>query len=209
MKNLIILFILTTVGTSQLSAQSDKDQFTVQVDGLGCPFCAYGLEKKFKELKGVSQVKIDMETGVMTFQFPSDSPLSEDIVEKQVELAGYTPMWLEVKRADGTTSKRVNNSLDKAKDVVANSKAEMTIYGKCSMCKKRIEKTAIGVGGVASADWNQKSQVLKISYDKSQVSPEQIERKIAQIGHDTENYKAEDDVYKSLPACCKYKRKKA
>ncbi len=190
-------------------AQSSNDKFTVQVDGLGCPFCAYGLEKKFKELKAVTQVKIDMETGVMTFESPATSALDEEIVERQVELAGYTPMWLEVLRADGTKTKRVNDINEKAKNVVPNATAEMTIYGKCNMCKKRIERTAIGVGGVASAEWNQKKQLLVIKFDKNQVTPDQVEKKIASIGHDTEQFKAEDDVYKSLPACCKYKRKKA
>ena len=60
----IIAFLILGFATTETKAQSKKvDQFKVQVDGLGCPFCAFGLEKKFKELKGIKKVRIDIETG--------------------------------------------------------------------------------------------------------------------------------------------------
>ncbi len=202
------LLIQATVNNDLMAQSADKDHFTVQVDGLGCPFCAYGLEKKFKELKGIGQVKINMETGVMNFIFPSDQALSEEVVERQVELAGYTPMWIEVKRGDGTVTKKSLQSESAPSQFKANDKATMAVSGKCSMCKKRIERTALGVSGVTNAEWNQKKQELLIEFDNTVVSADDVERKIVAVGHDTQNFKAGDDVYKTLPACCKYKRKK-
>ena len=35
-----------------------------------------------------------------------------------------------------------------------------------------------------------------------------IQKKIAEVGHDTEKYSADDKVYENLPGCCHYKRKK-
>ena len=53
MKNLIkntsLLLILLMGFTLNAQNSKDRDSFEIQVDGLGCPFCAYGLEKKFKE----------------------------------------------------------------------------------------------------------------------------------------------------------------
>jgi mercuric ion binding protein len=77
------------------------DAFEVQVDGLGCPFCAYGLEKKFKEFKGIKDVKIDIETGDFSFQYPAEKSLSLIAVVQQVEKAGYTPMKTVITRANG------------------------------------------------------------------------------------------------------------
>ena len=75
-----------------MKAQSENmDTFSVEVQGMGCPFCAYGLEKKFKELKGIENIEIKIETGIMHFQYPSNTLQIED-VEKQVEKAGYTPV---------------------------------------------------------------------------------------------------------------------
>lgn len=105
MKNIILIIIsFSLLGTiTDLNAQSKTmDIFTVQVDGLGCPFCAYGLEKKFKEFKGIKKVKIEMETGVMSFEYPSKKRLEIKQVQKQVEKAGYTPVSVSIKRTDGS-----------------------------------------------------------------------------------------------------------
>ena len=105
MKNIILIVIsFSLFGTiTDLNAQSKTmDIFTVQVDGLGCPFCAYGLEKKFKEFKGIKKVKIEMETGVMSFEYPSKKRLEIKQVQKQVEKAGYTPVSVSIKRTDGS-----------------------------------------------------------------------------------------------------------
>lgn len=83
--------------------RSDTDRFTVRVDGMGCPYCAYGLEKKLKELpEAVSNIKVVMETGILTFAYPSSASLSLEQVSKQVDAAGYTAVRISVVRADGT-----------------------------------------------------------------------------------------------------------
>ena len=44
MKTIIIsIFSFLMLGSSLAFAQKSMDDFQVQVDGLGCPFCAYGL----------------------------------------------------------------------------------------------------------------------------------------------------------------------
>jgi len=104
----IIIFITLLMGLSfNTSAQSnkDKDQFEVKVDGLGCAFCAYGLEKTFKEIKGLKDIKIELETGVFTFTMPSSNPLTVDQVEKQVKDAGYTAVNTLITRSDGSIEK--------------------------------------------------------------------------------------------------------
>ncbi len=101
MKKVIILIVVMALGAFSVSAQKAYDQFEVQVDGLGCPFCAYGLEKKFKELKGIKEVKIDIETGDFTFIYPSEKALTLEDVKKQVEKAGYSPITSKVTRASG------------------------------------------------------------------------------------------------------------
>ena len=81
------------------------------------------------------------------------------------------------------------------------------VYGECGMCKNRIEKT-LKIEGVSFAEWNEESRLLTVAYDSSEISNEDIQKRIAAVGHDTEKFKAPDDVYKKLPACCKYGRKK-
>lgn len=71
---MIPLFMSFLLMSTVAFAQKPMDAFEVQVDGLGCPFCAYGLEKKFKEFKGIKEVKIDIETGDFSFAYPAEKP---------------------------------------------------------------------------------------------------------------------------------------
>jgi periplasmic mercuric ion binding protein len=82
------------------------------------------------------------------------------------------------------------------------------VYGNCGMCKKRIDKAAVGEG-VAKADWNVETKIMTITYDPSKTTNAAIQKKIAAVGHDTEKEKAADSVYNKLPGCCLYDRSKA
>lgn len=105
---LIIILSFFFFGISQTSFAQTKtmDQFTVKVHGLGCPFCAYGLEKKFKELKGIKKLKIEFETGTMTFKYPADKKMSTEQVAEQVDKAAYTATDVMIERADGKVEKK-------------------------------------------------------------------------------------------------------
>ncbi|AXT19068.1 copper chaperone [Flavobacteriaceae bacterium AU392] len=98
---IIMTLFLGLVSVSTIQAQKERDSFKIQVDGLGCPFCAYGLEKKFKEFKGIKNVAIDIETGDFTFTYPTEKKLTILQVEEQVKKAGYTPVTMKITRANG------------------------------------------------------------------------------------------------------------
>ena len=199
----ILLFLLG--GTNSLSAQkADRDNYTVMVDGLGCPFCAYGLEKKFKELKGVKGVKIDMETGQFDFTFPSDRPLSIEEVENQVDAAGYTAVKTTIKRIDGTVLKSEEKIKTLDEDALVTE--EIYVFGNCGMCKARIHKAGNELEAVASVSWDMDTKMLSVTYDSSKTSISDIEEKMAEVGHDTKNEKSASDVYEALPGCCQYDR---
>jgi len=80
------------------------------------------------------------------------------------------------------------------------------VSGNCESCKERIEK-AVKVEGVTKADWNMKTKVLTFVYDPSKVNVDNIQKRIAAVGHDTPKYKAANNVYNALPSCCKYRKK--
>ncbi len=206
MKNIIIIFLsIFLFGMNQsLNAQSkNMDAVTVQVDGLGCPFCAYGLEKKFKELKGIKKVKIEMETGIMDFEFPTEQQLSISKVEQQVEKAGYTPVSVVITRADGSVETTENNEV--ADDESDTKSLAFFVAGNCDMCKARIERAAKKVDGVQVANWNKETKQLTVEVIPT-VMQDEIASTVAQSGHDTKSAKADATTYKNLPGCCQYDR---
>ncbi len=81
------------------------------------------------------------------------------------------------------------------------------VWGECETCQAKIEKAA-KVDGVTKANWDKNTKILTLVYDPSKISNDDIQKKVAAVGYDTEKYKADDKVYAKLNACCKYERKK-
>lgn len=91
--------------------------------------------------------------------------------------------------------------------VFAGNKTEkIEVKGNCGMCESRIEKAVKAVDGVSKADWNKDTKILEVTFDDAKTSKDAIEKAVAKVGHDTPNYKADDEVYKNLPSCCHYDR---
>jgi periplasmic mercuric ion binding protein len=89
----------------------------------------------------------------------------------------------------------------------AEKKTEkVDVKGNCESCKIRIEKAAKSVDGVSKAKWDQNTKVLELTYENAKTDLTKIETAIAKVGHDTPLVKSSDDMYKKLPACCKYDR---
>ncbi len=82
------------------------------------------------------------------------------------------------------------------------------VSGVCSMCKKRIETAVYGLPGIKTANWDEDTQLLFVSYNSKKTSNDAIQKRIAGIGHDTEKYKATEKSYNTLHHCCRYREDK-
>ncbi|RMF28000.1 MAG: copper chaperone [Bacteroidetes bacterium] len=89
MKKTLAFLAALFVGSLALSAQSRTVE--VEVKGLSCPFCAYGLEKHFQELDGVRTVTIDIKKGLAILTLRDDATLTKDALAQTVRHAGFTP----------------------------------------------------------------------------------------------------------------------
>lgn len=88
-----------------------------------------------------------------------------------------------------------------------NAKHDVEINGNCEDCKKRIEKAAYSVSGVKSAVWDIDSHNLHLILNEEKASVTDVKKKIAAIGHDSNDIFATDVVYENLHHCCQYDRK--
>lgn len=199
MKNTIVIVLLLSA-MSALAAQ--PDQFYVKVNGLGCPSCAQGLEKKFRDVQGIKNLKVELETGQLTFSVPVELALTTEEVNNRVSKAGYTVVETKILRATGREELWVKTDKSKADPSTETFK----VYGNCGMCKTRIEKAAKSLDGVSEAEWDMETKLFKVTYDPAKVKLEEIHNKIAGVGHDTDKVKAKDEVYNTLHGCCKYDR---
>ena len=105
MKNVValapsILLLLLTVSPhpsfSQSKQQASRKYITLEVQGLACPFCAYGLEKKLKSLEGAENFQVDFEKGVTTLDIPASTKITEDQLKQIVTDAGFELKKVEI-----------------------------------------------------------------------------------------------------------------
>ena len=87
---------------------------------------------------------------------------------------------------------------------MSNETLAIKVGGACGMCKSRIEEAANKVNGFSEAKWNEEKQMLSVKKGEAAAETE-LHKALASVGHDTEKEKASDEVYKSLPGCCKYR----
>ena len=91
---------------------------------------------------------------------------------------------------------------------IKNAKTEsVKIYGNCEMCEKTIE-TAGSVKKIANVDWNKDTKMATITYDSTKTNQDEILKRIALAGYDSNKFLAPDDVYSKLAGCCQYERVK-
>ena len=87
------------------------------------------------------------------------------------------------------------------------TETSLKVDGVCFMCKNRIE-TALDTAGVKFAEWDIDTQILKIAFRNDKYTVTDISQIMANIGHDTEEIKAAEEVYNQIDMCCKYRDEK-
>jgi mercuric ion binding protein len=95
-QRMAIALILILFTSSALAAQA---AWLLRVDGLSCPFCAYGIEKKLGAVKGVQRVEVDIASGTVTVTMAEDAALDAASAQKAVQDAGFSLRSLEQIRA--------------------------------------------------------------------------------------------------------------
>ena len=82
---LLLLFTLTSKANAQL------ESVEIEVNGLACPFCSYGLEKKLKKIDGLKEVKIFIDEGLARLEFEKSPEKPFEVVNASIKDAGFTP----------------------------------------------------------------------------------------------------------------------
>jgi len=76
---------------------NNQQKVEIKIDGMACPFCAFGLEKKLKEIAGLYDLKIEIDDGVAIFKIEEGKTIPAFKINDAVVQAGFTPRELRVK----------------------------------------------------------------------------------------------------------------
>lgn len=70
----------------------------LRVDGMSCPFCAYGLEKRLLENPGIARLVVRVSDGLVLLRLVEGSELTDEELREAVDKAGFS--LREVRRED-------------------------------------------------------------------------------------------------------------
>ena len=87
----LLLVSLTHDVATQPRQQLGMLEVSVQVDGLSCPFCAYGLEKKLRKVDNVTSLEIQVSKGRAVLKPEPGTSLDLADLEEAVRDGGFTP----------------------------------------------------------------------------------------------------------------------
>lgn len=77
--------------------------YVLQVDGLACPFCAFGIEKEFSRQPGVTNTNVNLANGVLIVTVKPGTRFTDAQLKQVVHAAGFV-LKAVVSRPAGTTS---------------------------------------------------------------------------------------------------------
>ena len=165
--------LLATSAVIAQSAKTEAEYVSLRVDGLSCPFCAYGLEKNLKSLEGVSNLDIKVNDGIATFDVKSGVTITDDQFKKVVKDAGFT--LRDIKRESMAQSPKKG---EKEMQLINLNVNGMT----CSGCVYNIETALKNVTGVHAIDVNLAEHRATVEVESGKVKPEQLIKTIEKAG---------------------------
>jgi len=98
MKKLIAVTLLSMIWSAATLAAGTE--YRMRVDGLACPYCAYGIEKKLKAIEGVEKIDVDLDAGLVIVDVAEGVTLTEPQMKALFQDAGFTYRSMTVKPLD-------------------------------------------------------------------------------------------------------------
>ncbi len=90
----LAILILTFCFSISANAQTDNEQkriyVKIEIKGMACPFCAFGMEKNLKKVADVEKVEIELKAGLAYISTPINQKPTKKSIEKVILDAGFT-----------------------------------------------------------------------------------------------------------------------
>lgn len=131
---------------------------TLQIEGMTCASCAQTVEKAARKLEGVTKASVNLATEKLSVSY-DESKLSVSDIQTAVDKAGY-------------------------KALTNQTNTTFKIEGMtCASCAQTVEKAVRKLKGIENAAVNLATEKLTISYNPSEIAPDDISSAVANSGY--------------------------
>lgn len=164
-----------TETTARARAGGGK-QAVVTVQGMQCPFCAYGIKKHLAKLPGVTRVDVELAKNQAIVTFAPDAKVTDAQIQQAIRKAGFTPGKIE-RQSGGQADKTART------EAAQERTATFAIEGmRCLGCEAKITADLEQLPGVSLAQVDWLTGTATVRYDASRVEPEEMVRTIERAG---------------------------
>lgn len=82
-----LILALTRPGLGQAPAAGDS--LRLNVDGMVCSLCAYGVERRLKKIEHVEGVRVELDSGLVVLTLRLGTAVSDSVLAAEVRRAGF------------------------------------------------------------------------------------------------------------------------
>ncbi len=160
-----------------------KETFTVLQ--MTCMHCVGRVDKALRELNGVKEVEVDLESESALIEY-DPSKIGPNDFEKVVTKAGYVFEIDDVsKKKDKSNSEFAENTIEET-NIKQNSRKDVfpVLEMTCAGCATAVEKKINSLEGIKLAVVNFANESVQIDYEPEKITPIDIKKAVQDIGYD-------------------------
>lgn len=101
-----VAVLATTLTVAAQAPAGTQKRAVVTVQGMQCPFCAYGIKKHLAKLPGVTRVDVELAKNQAILTFTPAAKVTDADIQQAIRKAGFTPgkiEWQSVGEREKTT----------------------------------------------------------------------------------------------------------
>ena len=127
---------------SFVPAHARVESATVLVEGMSCPFCAFGVEKRLNKVQGVGSIEVNMDAGSASLGASEGESIDFSSIPEAIRKAGFTPGAIDLTAVGTLAAGNEERTLFK----VSGTDQEMLLVNLSAEIEERIaELAAAGV----------------------------------------------------------------
>lgn len=177
---LAITALRMLVGTAITRAQAPTGggkQAVVTVQGMQCPFCAYGIKKHLAKLPSATRVVVELAKNQAIITFASDANVTDAQIQQAIRKAGFTPGRIEW-QSGGQTDKAQGTEAAERKTAI------LTVEGmRCLRCEAKITADSDQLPAVRLAQVDWQTRLATVRCDARTVKPNELIHTIERAGN--------------------------
>lgn len=130
---MVIITIIIFFSANNIFAEIERVE--IGVEGLSCPFCVWGLEKKLKEVKSIDKINVHLKQAKAEISLKPNTPLNIASLKKTVKEAGFSVGYIYLIATGNLIEKK-----DQILFYIKGSGQEFLVYETDAMSKAKLSE---------------------------------------------------------------------